>query len=54
MLGPRTWSMTAALAVALLLPQWELLGSRRVSFAVDRDAPFGGQGRATVHVYGRR
>ena len=33
----RTWSLTAALAAGLLLPQWELLGSRRVSFAVDRD-----------------
>jgi hypothetical protein len=31
------WSLTATLAVALLLPQWELLGSRRVSFAVERD-----------------
>src|SRR5882762_6369037 len=36
MLGARTWSLTAV-AVALLLPQWELLGSRSVSFAVDRD-----------------
>ncbi len=33
----RTWSLTAAFAASLLLPQWELLGSRRVSFAVDRD-----------------
>lgn len=31
------WSLTATLAVALLLPQWELLGSRRVSFAAERD-----------------
>jgi hypothetical protein len=37
MYSSRTWSLTAALAVALLLPQWELLGSRSVSFAVDRD-----------------
>src|SRR5882762_8299098 len=36
MLGARTWSLTAV-AVALLLPQWELLGSRSVSFAVERD-----------------
>jgi hypothetical protein len=31
------WSLTATLAVALLLPQWELLGSRRVSFAAEKD-----------------
>jgi len=31
------WSLTATLAVALLLPQWELLGSRRVSFGAERD-----------------
>jgi len=44
MYSSRTWSLTAALAVGLLLPasarpapEWELLGSRRVSFAVDRD-----------------
>jgi len=44
MLGCRTWSLTAALAAVLLVPAsaqqaagWELLGSRRVSFAVDRD-----------------
>ncbi len=42
--GSRTWSLTASLAGALLLPAsahqaagWELLGSRQVSFAVDRD-----------------
>jgi hypothetical protein len=35
--GFRTWSLTAALATALLLPQWELLGSRTVSFVADRD-----------------
>jgi len=42
--GFRTWSLTAALAAALLLPasarpaaQWELLGSRTVSFVADRD-----------------
>ena len=44
MLGARAWSLTVALAVGLLVPasarpaaEWELLGSRRVSFAVDRD-----------------
>ena len=42
--GSRTWSLTAALAAALLLPasarsaaEWELLGSRRVTFDAERD-----------------
>ena len=42
--GPRSWSLTAALAAVALLPtsarpaaEWELLGARRVSFSADRD-----------------
>jgi hypothetical protein len=37
----------ALAAVLLLLPQWELLGSRRVSFAVERDAIVVGPGEGT-------